>query len=88
MTQKTEWKTQTKCIEFNLHQWINPWKKIPRYVLQFSPKLMSELLDQYLSSIEKWKYVDTLELYRKIHSKNLTQVRKETNFKINNLIRL
>ncbi len=88
LTQKAEWRTQTKCIEFNLNQWIDPWKKIPRYVLQFSPKLMSELLDQYLSSIEKWKYVDTLDLYRIIHSQNLTEVRKETNFKINNLIRL
>lgn len=88
LTRKSKSKTESKCIEFNLTQWLHPWNKIPRYILQFSPILISELLDQYLSSIENWEYVDTLNLYKKIHNQNLIEVRKDTNFKVNNILRI
>lgn len=88
LTRKSKSKTESKCIEFNLSQWLHPWYKIPRYILQFSPKLISELLDQYLSAIEKWEYVDTLELYKKIHNQNIREVRNDTNFKVNNILRI
>jgi hypothetical protein len=79
---------ETKCIEYNLFEWNNPSMKIPRKVLQFSPKIMAEMLSQYLKAIENWEYIDTLELYKTIKNQNIVDARDETNFKINNLMRI
>lgn len=88
LSEKVEKREETVCMEFNIKNWNRPTMKIPRYVLQFSPKIMSEMLSQYLDSIEKWEYLDTLDLYKTVKNQNIVDARAETNFKINNLMRI
>jgi len=40
-------------MEFNLREKLNPTQKIERKVLHFCPKIMAEMLKQYLEAIEK-----------------------------------
>lgn len=88
LTEKSEKMTSTKCIEFNMCQRIPYDTKMPRKVLAFSPKIMAEMLSQYLSSIEKGEYIDTLELYNNISKQNIQDTKNMTKLKVDNLLTL
>jgi hypothetical protein len=79
-------KVETYCTEFNLKNWLNPKFNIPRQVLQLKPEIMAEMLSRYLTWVEEWLYVDTLELYNNITKEKINDVSDNTSFKIDNLL--
>ncbi len=88
LVEKSKKKTETICMEFNKKEKIKATRKIERNVLQFSPKIMAELLWEYLEGVESGEYIDALEKYSEIKTKNIQQVKDDTNFKVNNLLRI
>ncbi len=76
LANKTQKKTQSICMEFNLEEKLPPTTKMPRYVLQFSPEIMAEMLHQYLEAVENGIHIDTLDMYQNIRAKHIKEVQE------------
>jgi hypothetical protein len=86
---KSKKRDKTICMEFNMYKWKDPLMKIPRYVFQFSPKIISSLLVKYLESIERWEKISVYESYQDAKWKEeIEKELEQTRLKVSNLIKI